>query len=68
MTEPGREEVARIAAGLYPTVRKIVGPTILLASGNYFDLLAPETSTFTIEDIAYGRAHVGSFAGQCSRF
>ncbi|WP_264045620.1 metal-dependent phosphohydrolase [Methylobacterium flocculans] len=51
-----------------PTVRRIVGPTILLASGNYFDFLAPEESTFTIEDIATGLSNVCRFAGQCSRF
>ena len=51
-----------------PTVRRIVGPTILLASGNYFDFLAPEQSTFTINDIAHGLAHICRFGGQCSRF
>lgn len=51
-----------------PTVRRIVGPTILLASGNYFDFLAPEQSEFTIEDIAHGLAHVCRFAGQCQTF
>lgn len=51
-----------------PTVRRIVGPTILLASGNYFDFLDPENSTFTIEDIATGLSNTCRFAGQCSRF
>ena len=51
-----------------PTVRRIVGPTILLASGNYFDFLAPEQSTFTIEDVAQGLSNICRFAGQCSRF
>lgn len=41
---------------------------ILLASGNSFDLLSPETSTFTIEDIAHGLSMICRFAGQCSRF
>lgn len=51
-----------------PTVRRIVGPTILLQSGNYFDFMAPEDCTFTIEDIAHGLSNVCRFGGQCSRF
>lgn len=50
------------------TVRRIVGPTILLYGGTYFDLLDPEGSEFTIEDIARGLSHVCRFAGQCKRF
>ena len=50
------------------TVRRIVGPTILLQSGNYFDFLDPENSEFTIEDIAHGLSMVCRFAGQCAHF
>ena len=51
-----------------PTVRRIFGPTILLNSGNYFDLLRPHDSVFTIEDVAHGLSNVCRFAGQCDQF
>lgn len=51
-----------------PTVRRIVGPTILLQSGEYFDFEAPETSVFGIEDVAHGLAMICRFTGQCRRF
>lgn len=54
--------------GSSPTVRRIKGPTILLASGNYFDMLNPEGSAFTIGDVARGLSNVCRFAGQCERF
>jgi hypothetical protein len=51
-----------------PTVRKVFGPTILLAGGTYLDLLKPEDCVFTIEDIAHGLSNVCRFAGQCDPF
>ena len=51
-----------------PTVRRIVGPTILLHGGSYFDFLDPDNSDFGIEDIAHGLSMVCRFAGQCHRF
>lgn len=50
-----------------PTVRRIVGPTILLHSGTYFDFLDPESADFLIEDIAHGLSNICRFAGH-SRF
>ena len=50
------------------TVRRIVGPTILLQGGSYFDFLDPSGSVFSIEDIAHGLSMTCRFAGQCSRF
>lgn len=47
------------------SVRKIVGPTILLGSGTYFDFLNPADSNLQIEDVAYGLAYACRFAGQC---
>ena len=48
-------------------IRRIVGPTILLGDGSYFDFEAPETSTITIEDVAYGLAFTCRFRGQSRR-
>lgn len=51
-----------------PTVRKIVGPTILLRGGTYFDFLDPQGSEFTIQDVAHGLSMVCRFAGHCRTF
>lgn len=47
------------------SIRRAIGPTILLGSGNYFDFEDPEHSEITIEDIAYGLAFESRFSGQC---
>ncbi len=49
-------------------VKTSVGPTILLHSGQYFDLLDPAGSSFGIGDIAHGLSMVCRFAGQCHTF
>lgn len=51
-----------------PRIKTAVGPTILLSSGAYFDLLDPHGSAFTIEDIAHGLSNTCRFAGQCREF
>ena len=50
------------------TVRRIVGPTILLVSGEYFDYENPEGLRFDVGDIARGLSHICRFAGQSPRF
>lgn len=50
------------------TVRRIVGPTILTADGNYFDFEAPDPSHFTLHAIATGLANTCRFGGQCWPF
>jgi uncharacterized protein len=49
-------------------IKAAKGPTILLQSGVYFDLLDPAGSAFTVADIAHGLAHCCRFAGQCNLF
>ncbi|MFK4258374.1 hypothetical protein [Agrobacterium tumefaciens] len=44
------------------------GPSIMLASGTWFDLLDPWNSEFTIDDIAQGLANICRYAGQCRNF
>jgi len=41
---------------------------IMLHSGRLFDLEHPETSEFTVDDIAHGLAHTCRYAGQCDGF
>lgn len=43
-------------------------PSILLRSGRYFDFTQPETSGFSIGDIAHALARICRFTGQCSHF
>ena len=50
------------------TVTRIKGPTIMLASGNYFDLEDPASSEFGIEDIAHALAHICRYTGHCRTF
>lgn len=49
-------------------IKTATGPSILLASGHYFDLLDPWNSRFDINDIAHGLSNTCRFAGQCSTF
>jgi len=50
-------------------ITRIIGPTIMLGSGTYFDFEDPEHSRLTIDDFAYGLASASRFSGQCvSRF
>lgn len=49
-------------------IKRIVGPTILLHSGVYFDFESPETSTITIGDIAHALSNICRFTGHVRRF
>lgn len=46
-------------------IRRIIGPTILLGSGTYFDFDNPEGSELTIEDVAYSLSFQSRFTGHC---
>jgi hypothetical protein len=45
-------------------IRRIVGPTILMGDGSYFDYENPAATEMTIEDYAYGLAYTCRFRGQ----
>jgi len=59
--EFGTDTIARQAA----TIHRVVGPTILLGSGTYYDFESPSTSRLTLEDVAYGLGFECRFNGQC---
>lgn len=46
----------------------VVGATIILASGNHFDFLNPESCEFLITDIARGLSNTCRYGGQLHRF
>jgi hypothetical protein len=45
-------------------VRRIVGPTILMGDGSYFDFEDPASSQMTIDDYAWALAGTNRFRGQ----
>lgn len=49
-------------------MQRLSGHTILLVSGEYFNLLEPETSNFTVEDIAHGLSNLCRYTGQISSY
>ena len=46
----------------------ISGPTILLRSGNYFDLQDPSASRFEVTDIAHALSNICRFTGHTKQF
>jgi uncharacterized protein len=45
-------------------IRTVVGPTILMGDGSYFDYLNPHATTLSIEDYAWGLTSSERFSGQ----
>lgn len=50
------------------TVKILKGPTIMTQSGNYFDLLDPESCVFDIHDIAHALSNICRYTGHCADF
>lgn len=46
----------------------VIGATIILKSGGYFDFVDPDPATIHIGDIAWGLANTCRFGGQCLHF
>ena len=46
----------------------ISGPTIILRSGNYFDLQDPSASRFEVTDIAHALSNICRFTGHTRQF
>lgn len=55
------------AAATEQHTRRIIGPTILMGDGMYFDFEAPDATGMTIEDYAWGLASNARFRGQTRR-
>lgn len=49
-------------------IKHIVGPTILLHSGEYFDFASPETCKIEVETIAHALSNICRFTGHTGRF
>lgn len=45
-------------------IKRIIGPTILMGDGSYFDYDEPDANAVTIEDYAWGLAASARFCGQ----
>lgn len=52
------------AAAIESHVRRIVGPTILMGDGSYFDFADPASTTMSIDDYAWGIAGTNRFRCQ----
>lgn len=62
------ETISRSAVDQTETVRFVDGPTIMLRSGRYMDLLNPSACAFNVNDIAHALSNLTRFTGQCTDF
>lgn len=62
------ETISRAAVDPTETVRFVDGPTIMLRSGRYMDLLNPSACAFNVNDIAHALSNLTRFTGQCTDF
>ena len=59
---------AKFLRGRLQNTPGVVGASIILRSGNYFDYLEPTPTMIHVDDVAWGLAHTCRFGGQIPMF